>query len=201
MTLTWAELRKRYPILPESSVGWQQHPNGGGWVHEDARVAERVYVGEHAVVYGGVFYGGVFYGGVFYGGVFYGGLFYAGEFRGGEFRGGVFIAGEFRGGVFYAGEFRGGLFYAGEFSGGEFRGGVIIGTPLCVTGLLPWTANICAPGELRIGCERGTIAWWRAYLPDLLRYHDCDEHEAAIVRVIDLAEAWLRDNPGVVTEE
>lgn len=40
-----------------------QHPNGGGWVADTAHVAESVYVGPAARIYGGAIYGGTIRGG------------------------------------------------------------------------------------------------------------------------------------------
>ena len=88
--MTWEEIRRLQPWLPESSDGWHQHERGGGWVRDGVYVAPRVRVMECAV-----FHGGVFHDGEFHGGVFYGGEFYDGEFHGGVFHGGVFHGGEF----------------------------------------------------------------------------------------------------------
>jgi len=50
--MNWDALRMIHLWLPESSDGWHQHPNGGGWVQDTATVANTVLVGEHALVYG-----------------------------------------------------------------------------------------------------------------------------------------------------
>lgn len=101
--MTWDEIRKLHPDLPESSEGWHQHPNGGGWVNKNAVIHnDRIYIGERAVIRGGEFHGGEFYGGEFYGGDFYGGDFYGGEFRDSEFHDGVWH----RGPVFICGATR-----------------------------------------------------------------------------------------------
>jgi len=128
--MTWEEIRRLQPWLPESSDGWHQHERGGGWVRDGVYVAPRVRVMECAVFHGGVFHDGEFHGGVFYGGEFYdgefhGGVFHGGVFHGGVFHGGVFYGGEFYGGEFYDGEFRGGVFRGGEFRDGVFHGGVV----------------------------------------------------------------------------
>ena len=54
--MTWDELRAIHPSIPESSAGYSQHANGGGWVADSAIVAPSAYVspkafvGEHCVV-------------------------------------------------------------------------------------------------------------------------------------------------------
>ena len=50
-----------------------QHPNGGGWVADTAHVAESVYVGPAARIYGGAIYGGTIRGGAIRGGTIEGG--------------------------------------------------------------------------------------------------------------------------------
>ena len=56
MALTWDELRAIHPSIPESSAGYSQHLNGGGWVADSARVHVTAWippssvVGEHCVV-------------------------------------------------------------------------------------------------------------------------------------------------------
>lgn len=44
------ELQKIFPSATAET--WHQHPNGGGWVENTARVEETAYVGERAQVFG-----------------------------------------------------------------------------------------------------------------------------------------------------
>ena len=48
--MTLQDLQKLFPEASEST--WHQHPNGGGWVENTARVDASAYVGPDAVVYG-----------------------------------------------------------------------------------------------------------------------------------------------------
>ena len=50
-----------------------QHPNGGGWVADTARVADTAYVGPYAKVAGGTIHGGTIEGGTIHGGTIWGG--------------------------------------------------------------------------------------------------------------------------------
>lgn len=46
-------LEKLQEIFPDATADtWHQHPNGGGWVQNTAKVAETAWVGKDAVVYG-----------------------------------------------------------------------------------------------------------------------------------------------------
>lgn len=42
--MTWNELRKLHPWLPEKSDGYHQHRFGGGWVSDDSEVSPDSYV-------------------------------------------------------------------------------------------------------------------------------------------------------------
>ena len=48
--MNWSELRKHHPGLPESSDGYHQHANGGGWVADSASVDTTAYIGDEASV-------------------------------------------------------------------------------------------------------------------------------------------------------
>ena len=48
--MDWTEVRVRYPWLPESSKDYHQHENGGGWVHNTAKVDETAYIGDGAEI-------------------------------------------------------------------------------------------------------------------------------------------------------
>ena len=61
--MTWDEIKKLHPWLPESSEGWHQHANGGGWVRDAVKVPDAVVVGERALIYGGTIWGGTIEGG------------------------------------------------------------------------------------------------------------------------------------------
>jgi hypothetical protein len=189
--MTWEQIRKLHPDLPESSEGWHQHSNGGGWVHESAVIEnDSIFIGERVVFRGGLFYDGVFHGGEFHGGLFHGGEFHGGWFRGGVFRGGLFHDGEFhggwfRGGVFYDGVFRGGWFRGGddgEFHGGWFRGGVFRG------GLFHdgefhggwfhggvFRGGLFHDGEFHGGWFHGGL-WYRSpvFISGVMRYNVCE---------------------------
>ena len=60
-----------------------QHPNGGGWVADTAHVAESVYVGPAARIYGGAIYGGTIRGGAIRGSTIRGGAIWGGTIEGG----------------------------------------------------------------------------------------------------------------------
>ena len=50
--MKWEEFRVIHPHLPESSDGFHQHANGGGWVKDTAEVEGDAYVDERSLVYG-----------------------------------------------------------------------------------------------------------------------------------------------------
>ena len=66
-----------------------QHPNGGGWVADTARVADTAYVGPYAKVAGGTIHGGTIEGGTIHGGTIWGGTIWGGTIRGGTIWGGT----------------------------------------------------------------------------------------------------------------
>lgn len=47
---------------------WKPHPNGGGWVHRDAKVALDVFIGPGGTIRGGTIEGGTIWGGTIWGG-------------------------------------------------------------------------------------------------------------------------------------
>ena len=48
--MTLEQLQKIFPNATADT--WHQHPNGGGWVQNTAKVAETAFLGKDAVVYG-----------------------------------------------------------------------------------------------------------------------------------------------------
>jgi hypothetical protein len=46
--MTLEQLQRIFPDA--TSDTWHQHPNGGGWVQNTAKVAETAYIGEYAIV-------------------------------------------------------------------------------------------------------------------------------------------------------
>jgi hypothetical protein len=70
---------------------WRQHKNGGGWVHQDATVAEAAVVGRDAIIRGGAILGGEIRGGTIRGGTILGGIIRGGFICGGVIRGGTFF--------------------------------------------------------------------------------------------------------------
>lgn len=50
-TITFDQLNEKLGGS-ETQSEWHQHKNGGGWVHESAKVDESAYVGPKAAVYG-----------------------------------------------------------------------------------------------------------------------------------------------------
>jgi len=71
--MTWSEIRQLHPWLPESSEGWHQHANGGGWVRDGVDVPHNIVVGPKAVIGGGTILGGTIEGGTIEGGTIEGG--------------------------------------------------------------------------------------------------------------------------------
>ena len=49
---TWEEVREVHQWLPQSSDGWHQHSNGGGWIQNTATVHGAALVCGSALVYG-----------------------------------------------------------------------------------------------------------------------------------------------------
>jgi len=77
--MTFYELRK---IVPNATgETWHQHPNGGGWCKNTARVAAEAYVGPCAIVHGGTILGGTILGGEIHGGTILGGTIRGGTWR------------------------------------------------------------------------------------------------------------------------
>ena len=87
--MDWNELRKRHPYLPETSDGYHQHANGGGWVIDTVTVSDDTMVGERALVLGGTIRGGTIGGGTIWGGTIRGGTIWGGTIWGGTIRGGT----------------------------------------------------------------------------------------------------------------
>jgi len=123
----------------EIASNWSQHPNGGGWVRNDAEVHPEAYIGEEAIVLSSYRKAQVMRGGVMCGGVMRGGVMCGGVMRGGVMRGGVMRGGEMRG---------------GEMWGGEWET-----SPLFVQGSKHCLAN-AKPGYLQIGCRCESYLWW-----------------------------------------
>ena len=48
--MTLEQLQQFFPDATADT--WHQHPNGGGWVQNTAKVAKLAYIGKDAVVYG-----------------------------------------------------------------------------------------------------------------------------------------------------
>ena len=65
--MTFEQLEKKYGKLER--VDWKQHENGGGWVHKNATITDKVFVGQNAIVWSGEISGTArISGGVIYGG-------------------------------------------------------------------------------------------------------------------------------------
>ena len=138
----------------EIASNWSQHPNGGGWVRNDAEVHPEAYIGEEAIVLSSYRKAQVMRGGVMRGGVMRGGVMRGGDMCGGEMWGGVMRGGVMRGGVMCGGVMRGGEMWGGEMWGGEWET-----SPLFVQGSKHCLAN-AKPGYLQIGCRCESYLWW-----------------------------------------
>lgn len=82
------------------------------------------------------------------------------------------------------------VFLCGDFLVGKYHAGLYRQTPFQLTGL-PWFVNVCAPGELQIGCERHTFADWKENLDAIAK--NCRVNPDFVPRVrsvIELAEAF-----------
>lgn len=78
----------------------------------------------------------------------------------------------------------------GEFSFGTYYTGLYLTAPFQLVGL-PWFANVCAPGELKIGCQRHTLEVWKADLDVIAAAHRVAPDRVPLIRsVIELAERF-----------
>ena len=64
MTIT--EVLQLYPRTKAEK--WKQHPNGEGWIHDDAKVSPEAFIGSRVAVRGGTIEGGTIRGGTIEGG-------------------------------------------------------------------------------------------------------------------------------------
>ncbi len=149
--MDWNELRKRHPYLPETSDGYHQHANGGGWVIDTVTVSDDTMVGERALVLGGTIRGGTIGGGTIWGGTIRGGTIGGGTIWGGTIRGGTIWGGTIWGGTIRGGTIRGGTIGGGTIKGGTIWGGSIWGGT--IRGGTIWG------GTIRGGTIRGGTIW------------------------------------------
>ena len=155
---------------------WTTHPNGGGWVHKDAKVSGTAFVGLDAVIrcgeinggeihsgniYRGNIYGGKIYGGTIYKVTIYGGKIYGGTMIGGEIHGGTINGGTMYGGNIYGGTINGGEIYDGNIRGGTINGGIWFRSPLVVLGSRDEFTNT-KPGYIATECRCKPFAWWQS---------------------------------------
>jgi hypothetical protein len=85
--MTFTELENKFGKL--NPADWHQHPNGGAWIYKNAKVSEKVPIGEKAVVWDGTIWGGTIWDGTIRGGTIWGGTIWDGTIRGGTIRGGT----------------------------------------------------------------------------------------------------------------
>ena len=123
---------------------WKPHPNGGGWVHRDAKASPEAFIGPEAIARGGTIRGGTIVGGTIWGGTI---------------EGGTIVGGTIRGGTIEGGTIRGGTIVGGTIWGGTIEGGTWNRAPLFVTGSRHPATN-AKPGHLQIGCRCEPFAWW-----------------------------------------
>ena len=122
---TNSQITQLYPeTQPED---WYQHPNGGGWVHRDAKVSPKAYLSKKAVARGGTIRGGTIWGGTILGGTILGGAILGGTIEGGTILGGTIESGTILGGAILGGTIRGGTIWGGTIEGGTILGGTIKG--------------------------------------------------------------------------
>ena len=147
MPITFQQLQAKLPWTTLDPKEWHQHTNGGGWVHQDAKIMKpKIEISGDAVISGGVIWGGEIWGGVISGGMISGdAVIWGGEIRGGEISGGVI-----RGGVIRGGEIRG-----GEISGGEWTF-----SPLQIQGSKHFVVT-GSHTHIAIGCQNHTISEWQ----------------------------------------
>jgi len=50
--LSWDEIRKIHPLLPNESFGWHVHTSGGGWVQGTTKIGADCFVANTAIVKG-----------------------------------------------------------------------------------------------------------------------------------------------------
>jgi hypothetical protein len=204
--LTWEEIRKVHPWLPESSEGWHQHPKGGGWVHEDASVSEGSFIGERALVYGEAQVCGE---ALVYGEArVYGEALVCGEAQVyGEARvyGEALVCGEARvygearvcGEAQVCGEARvyGEARVCGEARVyGEARvcGGMIDRTPVLIMGSKYWI-GFSRPGHIASGCIERPLAWWLENVERCAQEHGYSEKEQKEYRLhVEHIAAWMK---------
>jgi hypothetical protein len=175
--MTFQELESKFG--KQTPENWHQHKNGGAWIYKDAKVAEDVYIGEKATVWGGIIRGGIIRGGIIRGGTIAGGTIWGGIIEGGTIAGGTIWGGTIEGGTIAGGTIWGGTIRGGTIAGGTIWGGIIEGgtiaggtiwggtiadgewktTPLFISGSRFELSN-AKPGHLQIGCECHPFSWW-----------------------------------------
>ncbi|HXI43916.1 MAG TPA: hypothetical protein VNH83_28295 [Bryobacteraceae bacterium] len=95
--LTITEVLQLYPRTKAEK--WKQHPNGEGWIHEDAKVSPEAFIGPRVAVRGGTIEGGTILGGTILGGTILGGTIWGGTIKGGTIKGGTIWGGTILGGT------------------------------------------------------------------------------------------------------
>jgi hypothetical protein len=123
MTIT--EVLQLYPRT--KAENWKQHPNGEGWIHEDAKVSPKAFIGPRVAVRGGTIWGGTIEGGTIEGGTILGGTIWGGTIEGGTIEGGTIEGGTIEGGTILGGTIWGGTIEGGTIEGGTIEGGTILG--------------------------------------------------------------------------
>ena len=51
--MSFQELANKFSLDLSDKKNWHQHKNGGGWVHNTAKVDDTVFIGEAAVIFSG----------------------------------------------------------------------------------------------------------------------------------------------------
>lgn len=142
-----------------------RHSNGGGWVAETARVGNTAYVGPDARVTGGTVSDGATVSG-------------NALVTGGTVSGAAVVTGNAR------------------VTGGTVTGDAWVtgGTwnespPQLVLGR--WTATVCEPGWVAVGCERYPLAHWEEHWGKIANEHDATAQERALLLAfLEIARAF-----------
>ena len=165
--MTWDEIKKLHPWLPESSEGWHQHANGGGWVRDSVKVPDAVVVGERALIYGSTIKGGTIWGGTIWGGTI-------------------------NGGTIEGGTINGGTIWDGTIEGGTIRGGTITFSPLLIFGSR-YFVGYAGDGLVASGCIAKPLAWWLENVERCAEEHGYTPTEQREYRMhIEHVAAWMR---------